>query len=211
MQSVFFRALVLIGLSVLSLAADAAPTARDQLKKFFSGTQTYTARFHQLVLDETLNTVEESSGQMALKRPGKFRWDYDPPARQHIISDGRKVWIYDLDLQQITARKADVALGKTPAMMLAGGGDLDASYTVREIGQQGAQLWVGLKPKDEEGSFSDLRIAFQDGTLKVMELVDMLGQTTRITFTDGRSNVDIPTERFAFVVPKGVDLIDESQ
>lgn len=206
------RIIVTFVLALMATApAAAAPTAREELKKFFANTQTYTANFQQLVLDQSLNTIEESSGQMALKRPGKFRWDYDPPARQHIVSDGRKVWIYDLDLQQITARKADQALGKTPAVMLAGGGELESSFTVREIGPQGAQFWVGLKPKDEEGSFSDLRIGFQEGALAVMELVDALGQTTRITFTEGRANVDIPAERFAFVVPKGVDLIDESQ
>lgn len=205
------RLIVSVVLALIAASASAASTARAELKKFFATTQSYTAQFRQTVLDSSLNTVEESSGRMALKRPGKFRWDYDPPARQHVISDGNKVWIYDLDLQQITARKADKALGRTPAMMLAGGDDLDANFTVREIGAQGAQLWVGLKPRDEEGNFSDLRVGFQDGALAVMELVDMLGQTTRIVFSDGRANVDIPAERFAFVVPKGVDLIDESQ
>ena len=207
----FTKTITLIVLALIAASSFAAPTAREELKRFFAATQTYTARFQQFVLDASLNTVEESSGTMALKRPGKFRWDYDPPTRQHIISDGKRVWIYDLDLQQITARQADQTLGKTPAMMLAGGGDLESSFTVREIGPQGAQLWVGLKPKDDEGSFSDLRIGFQDGTLAIMELVDMLGQTTRITFSEGRANADIPSERFAFVVPKGVDLIDESR
>jgi outer membrane lipoprotein carrier protein len=198
-------------LTLVATASAAAPTAREELNRFFAATRSYTARFQQLVLDQSLNTVEQSSGTMALQRPGKFRWDYDPPARQQIVSDGRKVWIHDLDLRQITARKADQALGRTPAMMLAGGGDLESSFAVREIGPQGSQLWVGLKPKDEDASFSDLRIGFQDGALAVMELVDALGQTTRITFMEGKANVEIPAERFAFVVPKGVDLIDESQ
>jgi outer membrane lipoprotein carrier protein len=206
---------IIVSATLALIATAPAPaaetTAREELKRFFATTQTYSARFQQRVLDASLNAVEESSGTMALKRPGMFRWDYDPPARQRIISDGKKVWIYDPDLRQITARRVDAALGRTPAMMLAGSGDLEVHFTVREIGAQGAQLWVGLKPRDEDGSFSDLRIGFENGALKVMELVDLLGQTTRITLIEGRANAEIPSERFAFVVPEGVDLIDESQ
>lgn len=182
----------------------------DSLDRFFETVQTYTARFQQVILDEGLNPIEESSGVMQIARPGRFRWDYEPPNEQHIVSDGQKVWLYDIELEQITVRSQERSLGKTPATLLAGSSDIKSNYEIRDLGQTGVLVWVGMKPKDSESGFSDMRIGFEDDELRIMELVDGLGQTTRITLTEASENQEIDDARFILAPPEGVDIIDET-
>ncbi|MBS1270356.1 MAG: Outer-membrane lipoprotein carrier protein [Gammaproteobacteria bacterium] len=181
------------------------------LNHFFSEVQTYSARFQQVVLDEGFNPIEESSGRVTIKRPGRFRWDYEPPNEHRIISDGDKVWVYDVELEQVTVRSLEEAVGGTPAGLLAGGADIEEEFAVADLGQANGPLyWVRMVPKSKDVGFEDIRIGFEEGRLRVMELIDGLGQTTRITMADGVENRPIPDSQFQFAPPEGVDVIDET-
>ena len=182
----------------------------DSLNRFYDSVQTYTARFSQVVLDEGLNPIDESSGTMQIARPGRFRWDYEPPNEQRIVSDGNKVWLYDIELEQITVRLQEKSLGRTPATLLAGSGDIAASYDVRDLGRAGVLVWVGITPRDPDSGFDDMRIGFEGDQLRIIELVDGLGQTTRMTLTGSVENEPIDDSRFVLVPPQGVDVIDET-
>jgi len=199
-----------LSLLVASAGAPMAAGSLDSLDRFYDSVQTYTARFQQVVLDEGLNAIDESSGIMQISRPGRFRWDYDPPNEQRIVSDGNKVWLYDIELEQITVRLQEKSLGRTPATLLAGSGDLDSSYEVRDLGPAGALVWVGISPRDNDSGFDDIRIGFEGDQLRIIELVDGLGQTTRMTLSDGVENQPIDESRFVLVPPPGVDVIDET-
>ena len=185
--------------------ADAA--ARDPLDRFFNEVLTFKASFNQVVLDEGLNTIQESSGTLYIKRPNKFRWDYDVPFKQEIVSDGAKIWVYDIDLQQVTVRKMDGALGNTPAILLAGKGKLGDNFTVKSLGKQGKLEWIKMIPRERDGGFEDIRVGFENGKIRKLEMVDSFGQTTRITLRDNRENRKISQKTFAFVPPKGVDVV----
>ena len=188
----------------------AASAGLDALNYFFTEITTFQARFGQIVLDETLVEIDDGQGTVWIQRPGMFRWDYEPPEAQQIVGDGENVWIYDIELEQVTVRAQDQALGKSPAILLAGGGDLEDNYTIEDIGTQGRFDWVNLIPVDEDSGFSEVRIGFEDNRLRLMELLDNLGQRTRISFVDLRENVPIPLDTFDFTVPEGVDVIDEA-
>lgn len=208
MKKLLNRAIVLAaGLA----SAGAWATVSENLDHFFEDVQTYSARFQQVVLDEGFNPIEESSGRVTIKRPGRFRWDYEPPDETRIISNGEKVWIYDVALEQVSVRSYEAALGNTPAALLAGGAGISEEFEVTDLGEVNGPLhWVRMVPKSEDVGFEDIRIGFEDGRLRVMELVDGLGQTTRITMTDGAENETIDDSRFSFTAPEGVDVIDET-
>lgn len=207
------QALIILtfGLSPLIANVAAAGDGADSLKRFFYDVRTFAASFDQVVLDEGLNRIEESGGRMLIKRPGRFRWDYDPPLEQTIVSDGKKIWIHDVELEQVTARPLGDTLGETPASILAGKGDLTEHYSLSELGDFGRLSWVSMKPKDDNSGFSELKIGFEHGKLRIMELVDTLGQTTRITFREAEENPTLSDEEFVFVPPMGVDVIDQTK
>lgn len=202
-------AILALGVSATcGVAIALGPTSLD---RFFSDVVTFRARFEQVVLDEDLNRIEESAGEVWISRPGKFRWDYEPPLEQQIVSDGEQVWVYDADLAQVTLRPLTNAIGTTPAILLAGEGDVKGSFHIRDLGHQGNLEWIGLTPKDSDEGYEDIRIAFEDTHLRVLEFIDGLGQMTRITLEGVQENLEISDSRFDFVPPPGVDVFTEDQ
>lgn len=190
-------------------ARSAPPSGAALLERFFRDVNSVSARFDQVVLDEALNTIQESSGTLWIERPNKFRWDYDVPFRQEIVADGQNIWVYDKELQQVAKRALRGGLGDTPAVLLAGKGRLDEKFTVKPLARQGKLAWAQLVPKNKDGGFEDIRIGFADGKLNTLEMVDGFGNTTRVTLRDARENPKIEAAKFTFTPPKGVDVVGE--
>jgi len=201
------RLIVLFALSFTCVAAQAAAT--QDLQRFFSKVQRYSARFDQVTLDEAMNPVQESSGSLWIQRPGKFRWNYSVPYEQHIVGDGKQVWVYDVELKQAAVRRMEGALGATPAILLSGKGALEGVFVIKDLGRQGELDWVQLTPKKNDGGFENIRIGFEKGKIRTLEMVDGFGQTTRVTLRDAKENTQISADKFSFKPPVGVDVITE--
>ena len=197
--------------SLLIANISLAQSGIDDLKRFLSDIDAYSADFEQVVLDENLRQIDEAGGTLSIIRPGRFRWDYYPPTEQQIIGDGEKVWIYDIELKQVIVRDQQKSLGQSPAILLAGEGNDLANYTLEDRGLQGAVQWVKIIPDSDNSGFEDIQVGFIDSALSVMVLVDGLGQTTRINFNNGIENPSLPGEQFEFIPPDDVDIIDETQ
>jgi len=197
---------LLILLWVISVAV-AMPPQQD-LEDFLASVRTLTADFIQQTIDEKGNISQESRGKFYLKRPGKFRWNYQLPYRQEIVADGGKVWFYDPDLEQVTVKTIDSALGSAPALLLSGQLKLSQRFVVTAQGKKDDLSWLELKPKDEEDVFRRLRVEMKDGRLHSMELADNFGQLTRIRFSEMKLNIPLGDEIFKFVPPPGVDVFE---
>lgn len=201
------RLIVLFVLSFASLAAQAAAT--QDLQRFFNKVQRYSARFDQVTLDEAMNPIQESSGNLWIQRPGKFRWNYTVPYEQQIVGDGKQVWVYDVELKQAAVRRMEGALGATPAILLSGKGALEGVFVIKDLGHQGELDWVQLTPKKNDGGFENIRIGFEKGKIRTLEMIDGFGQTTRVTLRDAQENTQISADKFSFKPPVGVDVITE--
>lgn len=206
------RRIVVVLSCLFVIAVHAAPPAAggtESLRRFFSGVQTINSRFTQVVLDEALNTIQESSGMLWIDRPDKFRWDYDAPFRQEIVGDGERIWVYDKELEQVTVRPLAGGLGYTPAVLLAGRGKLEDNFSVKPLGMQGNLEWAQLVPKNKDGGFESIRIGFEGGKLRVLEMLDGFGNTTRVTLQAPKENVKIEPAKFRFTPPPGVDVVGQ--
>lgn len=209
-MSAFFRSGLLCAL--LMVAAQAvAGTATERLDAFFAEKGALRAEFVQTVTGSAFAQPEESRGVLIMQRPGKFRWDYQKPYQQQIVADGKRLWVYDVDLAQVVVKPVDEALGDTPALLLSGGGKIAERFAVTELGDQGDGLaWVQLIPKQTDTGFSELRLGFGKRELERMELKDSFGQLTRLAFSNMQRNVKVPADTFRFVPPEGVDVVGES-
>lgn len=198
-----------IPLLTLALWCNAATAGGiDQLKSFLAETKSAKASFSQVVAGKS-GKKQESSGSMAFSRPGKFRWSYEKPYQQLLVSDGVKLWSYDKDLEQVTIKKLGDALGNTPAAFLAGSGDLEKNFTLSEPGKVEGVEVVDAVPKDKDSTFQRVRIGFVDKLPKMMEVRDNFGQVTTLLFTGFERNPSLPAGTFTFVPPKGVDIVGE--
>ena len=182
----------------------------ESFNRFFNEINTLEAQFTQIVLDENMAALDDGHGTVWIKRPGRFRWNYAPPDAQEIVGDGERVWLYDIALEQITVRNQAEALGRAPAILLAGTGNLEPTYAMQDIGRHGQVDWVSLIPEDPQSGFTEVRIGFEANRLRLMELVDTLDQRTRISFANLKENESLVEQIFQFIPPDGVDVIDQS-
>lgn len=196
---------------VFVLSPVCASPGLDALNFFFHEVDTFEARFGQVFLDEQFIELDSSQGMVWVARPGMFRWSYQAPDAQEIVGDGMHVWIYDIELEQVSVQVQDEAIGQSPAFLLAGSGNVEDNYRVIDIGTQGRFDWVNLVPKDDQGDFQEVRIGFEDNRLRLMELLDTLGQRTRISFVDLKENLNISSQVFEFIPPEGIDVIDYTE
>lgn len=179
-----------------------------QLKAFLAETKSAKASFSQVVAGKS-GRKQESSGTLAFSRPGKFRWSYDKPYQQLLVSDGVKLWSYDKDLEQVTIKKLGDALGNTPAAFLAGSGDVEKNFILSEPGKVDGVEIVDAVPKDKDSTFQRVRIGFVDKLPKMMEVRDNFGQVTTLLFTGFERNPSFVAGTFTFAPPKGVDVVGE--
>jgi len=147
---------------------------------------------------------------MQFERPEKFRWSYQKPYDQLIVGDGKEVWFYDHDLNQVTVRPFNLAIGSSPAALLAGSSALEENFTLTELGLQDDMEWLEAIPKSKETMFEFIQMAFSpQGALKLMALRDSLGQTTLLTFSDIEKNPQLADNLFKFIPPANADVIRE--
>ena len=183
-----------------------ADGAADRLNQALKNLDNLTANFKQTQLDDEKNILQQSSGHLAIQRPGKFSWIYTTPFEQQIIGDGRELWIYDVDLDQVTVKPMDQALATSPIMILMKQTDVSGEFTVNEVGQRKYLYWVELVPKSGDLEYTHVYIGLENNDVKAMELRDQFGQSTQIVFENLRLNVIHDPKTFKFVPPEGVDV-----
>jgi outer membrane lipoprotein carrier protein len=207
--------------SVLAFAGHAMAGGTDALKNFVAQVHSASGEFTQRQIKAPAPAASgvqagpqlsgASSGTFSFARPGKFIWAYHKPYEQLLEADGETLYVYDRDLNQVTERKLGNALGASPAAILFGSNDLDAHYSVRDAGVKDGIDWLELTPKDKDTQFQRVGIGFgtgaENGELKAMELHDVFGNVTLLSFSNIQKNPVLPAGTFHFVVPKGADVL----
>lgn len=190
--------------------AGQAGTARQALDAYLKDFRTLTANFTQTVTNEKGKVIENSAGVVYLQRPGKFRWDYQSPYEQSIIGDGKKVWIYDKDLEQVTIKPMEKVMGSTPALILGSDTNIEENFTVEELGSEDGVDWIELTPKRADREYTGIKLGFEHGELRRMMLSDNFAQVTELRFSDVKRNAPVDPAVFSFTPPAGVDVNDLS-
>lgn len=185
--------------------------AGTALDAYLSGLKTWTAQFTQTVVDARDRQVSTGRGRLVIVRPGKFRWESTPEgageAAQLLVADGRNLWFFDRDLEQVTVKPQAEALPQSPAMLLAGGAELRSAFQVQADGRREGLDWVVAKPVDSASDFREARFGFARGELQRLVVLDRLGQRSTLMFSDVKRNASVDASQVAFAPPPGADLI----
>ena len=196
--------------SALILCAGYASAAGvQQMQRFLTGLDRLSAHFEQTLFGSEGLQSMHSSGMLYLQRPRQFRWDYLEPEKQQIVADGRQIWLYDQDLEQVSVQSQDSALQGTPAMLLISGEPLERHFEISEGGRYQGMDWVELRPRGEDSQFTLILLAFMDDRLQIMEMADKFGQTTRLQFFDINPSPVFDDDFFRFERPEDVDMYNQ--
>ncbi len=195
---------------LLSLLLSPQLYAQQDLAIFLNGLNTLQANFVQRLYADTGELVEETEGQMYIQRPNRFHWAYQIPYKQLIIADGKRVWIYDEDLEQVTIKNFGVALGETPALLLSSNQpDVEKNFNIKKLNSQSNYTRLQLDPKTNEAQFVKVILTLDGQQLHGLDLVDNLGQTTTMHFKNMARNKTLDNTLFQFTPPEQVDVINE--
>lgn len=195
-----------------SVSAEPLSDSHQVLNNFLKNTKTLHANFQQELFDEKGQLLEKSEGEMYVQRPGKFRWDYRTPYRQLIVADGSIVWVHDVDLEQVSKKSLNKALGKTPAILLSTHTNTEEEFFVNGLPSPAPDVTLlELRPKDAQAQFETIRINLKNEELISFELLDNLGQKTKMFFSNIEHNTKLAANLFIFVPPTGVDVIEEEK
>ena len=202
------RAMVLAASMLAAAAGSARADAVDTLRAFVRDVKSGSAEFTQTVSSPDGARRKVSSGSFEFQRPDRFRFAYARPYEQLIVGDGRKVWIYDADLNQVSVRALSQAIGATPAALLAGAA-LERDFVLQAQPAQDGLDWVQATPRARDGAFQSMRIGFRGKELAEVEILDSFGQRSRLQFSRYEANPALPESAFRFVPPKGADVIEQ--
>ena len=189
--------------------ATAFASGPDQFKAFVETTQSARASFSQSVVNKSGRKAQISHGTLAFSRPGKFRWTYEKPYYQLIVGDGEKLWIHDKDLNQVSVKKLGLAVGPSPAALLAGDAALERHFVIVDAGSSEGMELIEATPKTQDGGFERVRLGFRNNLPQLMEVYDNFGQVTTLRFEHFERNPALAPGLFRFVPPKGADIVGE--
>ncbi len=211
-------------IAIFLLAAHASASWADglnSLENFIKTVSSGRADFTQVVTaparEGQTARSKTSSGTFEFVRPGRFKFIYKKPFEQSIVADGQTLWLYDVDLNQVTARKQASALGTTPAALIASAPDLralQADFTLSSTPDQDGLQWLLASPKAKDGQLQAVRVGFRQSEkaansneLAALEIIDNFGQRSVLSFSKVEVNPVLPADTFTFKPPKGADVI----
>ena len=195
----------------------------NALESFLKSTNSGKAEFSQVVTspaktdatEKAVAKVKTSSGTFEFSRPNKFKFLYKKPFEQTIVADGATLWLFDADLNQVTAKKQAQALGATPAALIASAASLkalEAEFKLQDAPDANGLQWVIATPKAKDGQIQSIKVGLKGAaetgvSLAVLEILDSFGQSSVINFTNVERNVNFGADNFKFTPPAGADVI----
>jgi len=199
--------LVLISLVIFGLNTNVY--ASNPVSKYFTGIKSFRVSFTQKLIEEDNIKAKESSGLLIVQNPDKFYLEYTKPDKLIYVADGKKLWAYDEELEQVIVKSQSNILVNTPAMILSQPQDIEKKYTVSKIGKEEGIVKFRLTPKQKDSTFEYIIIGFIKNDLKILEMIDNFGQHTVLKFNKIEKNPILDSKTFTFVPPEGVDVLTD--
>ena len=200
---------LIIFIAFLLAASSAYANGMAALHRFISETKTAQADFSQTVLNKDGSVKQQATGTVIFSRPGKFRWTYTTPFKQIIVGDDDKIYLYDVDLAQVTIKHLDPAMGGSPAALLAGDNSMEKYYLLKDAGSHDGLSWLIATPKQKDSAFRQIEMGFDLHSLVEMKILDNFGTATEIKLSQMVRNLKLPANAFKFIPPVGVDVISD--
>jgi len=210
MNRIFFLGALLF-FSLAGTGQADAQSARAQLERFSDQLDTLHAQFEQQVIGTDGVTGDSSSGEVWLRRPGLFRWEYGGDFPEVVVADGKNIWIYDEVLEQVTVKDQSQVAMDSPLSLLTDLGQLDEQFEVREAGQSEQWQLLELRSRSMESDFERILLGLNDDSLQLMVMEDAFGLRTEINFVEVERNPELDPALFTFVPPDSADVIGEIQ
>ncbi len=179
----------------------------ENLEKILTKLNSFEADFIQKVTDSSNQVIDESAGKVMFLKPNFFRWEYEAPSENEIVSDGEFLYLYDPDLKQVIVSKLDRQINMSPAMLLVSD-NVNEFFNTKLISNSKNNTKFIAEPKNEEAAFfKQVIFNFKDNKLDGMKVLDNFDNLTTINFHKIIQNKGINEGKFLFNFPDDIDVI----
>ena len=205
-------ATIFIATGVLSARAGGLESLENFMKTAKSGKAEFTQVVTAPAREGQAARTKTSSGTFEFERPNRFRFNYKKPFEQTIVADGQTLWLYDVDLNQVTQRRQAAVLGSTPAALIASSADINVlkkDFNIEAAPDKDGLLWAQATPKAKDGQLNMVKVGFRGDELVALDILDSFGQRSVITFSKMELNRPVPQDAFRFRPPQGVDVVKQ--
>jgi outer membrane lipoprotein carrier protein len=200
------KKIVLLALMIVSTLAIAHSTPISELQSLLAPISSMKANFKQTVYSEGKIEIQSASGNMEYKKPNLFRWEIEKPEASLLVTDGHKLWNYDVALEQVTVQKFTTDKQISPlSFILDDASKLSVNFVVSKL----ADSCYQLTPKHDNPNFVNVVVCFHSKRISIVRVLDHLGQTSVFDFSDMQNNPQIANSRFNFKAPAGVDVVGD--
>ena len=197
--------------SLVAAGAELSPDEiMDRLEARYN-VQGIFVRFHQSSTYKALDITDSAEGQIYIKPPGRMRWEYETPEKQFYITDGKLLWVYRPDDNQVMMGNATTFFGEGN-----GGAFLSDITTIRkyfsiELISDDPEGYYELKltPNTPSGNVQVVYLTVSKQTFNIFQVVteNGYGDETRLTFETPEFNQELPDELFTFSPPEGAEIV----
>ena len=174
----------------------------------------FSADFIQQSLLKAMDIIDQASGKVYIKYPGKMRWEYEKPDRQIFITDGEKLWVYRPDDNQ-------VQVGKAPSFFKSGKGasflsdislvrqKFDISLKKGKQNEDDPFYYLKLIPREKTLDITEILLMVSKQTFNVVQIIsiDLYGDENRIDLLNFAFGVNLDDSLFSFSIPEGADVL----
>ncbi|HKY09740.1 MAG TPA: outer membrane lipoprotein carrier protein LolA, partial [Candidatus Binatia bacterium] len=203
-----------IGRSGAGEAANSADAIVDSLQKNYDATTDFVADFRQETEVKNPNRSLKASGKLSFKRPGKMLWSYEEPKGQFVLADGKHLFFYQPDQNQVIKSPLKNAFrGDIPLSFLLGLGNLKKDFNATLKASEETQHVLRLEPKGEAGGYSEILVGVSKSSSDIIwvSVRDAANNLTTLRFANMRKGVGLKDSLFQVQIPKGADLVELAQ
>jgi outer membrane lipoprotein carrier protein len=186
----------------------------DSVQKNYDATIDFVADFRQETEVKTLNRNLKASGKLSFKRPGKMLWRYDEPKGQFVLADGKYLYFFQPEQNQIIKSPLQNAFrSDIPLSFLLGIGNLKKDFNAALKGSDENQFILRLEPKGEAGGFSEILAGVSKISYDILSISvrDAAANLTTIRFSGMRKGAGVKDSVFTLQIPSGADIVELGQ
>ncbi|MBD1388547.1 outer membrane lipoprotein chaperone LolA [Neiella sp. HB171785] len=185
-------------------AAQANQADAQSLQQYLASMTGFTAKFEQTVYDEQQQVLQQSTGNLAIKRPGMLRWQVETPDEELLIANNDALWLYSPFLEQVSIYDLQAAIGQSPFMLLTS--DDPAIWQDYDISQN--ETGYRIVPVTA-GSVAWLQVNLNGVAIDSILMQDNAGKQTRFVLQQFSAQAPAELTLFHFDIPEGVEVDDQ--
>jgi outer membrane lipoprotein carrier protein len=213
MRQFIVSAFALLSFTIIGAQGNDPAALAAKVQQRYNGIKDIQADFVQTYEGGVLRTRTTERGKMAIKRPGKLRFNYTNPEKKDFVSDGVRLYAHMVaDKQVFVSPAPSPDEGEIPAMFLAGQSDLARDFIPSFTAFPGAApglLTLKLVPRRKNAEYESIGIGVDPASMQIHYLmaVDTQGGRSAFTFTNLKENRGLSDKEFEFRIPRGVDVV----